>query len=83
MWLESSKMVDKGSGPTVLMIPGLQGRWEWMSPAVDALATHYRVTSDSLAGNRGKLRELELAKVVSNFVANHYQDDQLLLRALA
>ena len=55
-------MIDKGSGPTVLMIPGIQGRWEWMSPAVDALATHCRVISDSLAGDRGSLRELELAK---------------------
>ena len=55
-------MIDKGSGPTVVMIPGIQGRWEWMSPAVDALATHCRVISDSLAGDRGSLRELELAK---------------------
>ena len=55
-------MIDKGSGLTVLMIPGIQGRWEWISPAVDALATHCRVISDSLAGDRGSLRALEPAK---------------------
>ena len=61
-------MIDKGSGPTVLMIPGLQGRWEWMSPAVDALATHCRVISDSLAGDRGSLRELDPAKRFHNYL---------------
>jgi pimeloyl-ACP methyl ester carboxylesterase len=61
-------MIDKGSGPTVLMIPGLQGRWEWMSPAVDALATHCRVISISLAGDRGSLRELDPAKRFHNYL---------------
>ena len=49
-------MVDKGHGPPVLMIPGIQGRWEWMGPAVDALATRCRVISGSLAGDRGSVR---------------------------
>jgi pimeloyl-ACP methyl ester carboxylesterase len=30
------------------MIPGIQGRWEWMAPAVDALARSHRVLSFSL-----------------------------------
>jgi len=41
-------MIDIGSGPTVVLIPGLQGRWEWMRPTVDALAKHHRVLSFSL-----------------------------------
>ena len=43
------KIVDRGSGVPVVLIPGIQGRWEWMAPAVDALAAHCRVITFSLA----------------------------------
>lgn len=42
-------IVDVGQGTPVVMIPGVQGRWEWMRPAVDALATRCRVLTFSLA----------------------------------
>ena len=42
-------IVDVGSGPAVVLIPGVQGRWEWMRPAVDALASACRVITFSLA----------------------------------
>jgi pimeloyl-ACP methyl ester carboxylesterase len=42
------KVIDRGSGTPVVIIPGIQGRWEWMSPAVDALAEHCRVITFSL-----------------------------------
>ena len=41
-------MIDKGHGPLVILIPGVQGRWEWMSPTIDALAIAHRVMSFSL-----------------------------------
>jgi pimeloyl-ACP methyl ester carboxylesterase len=43
------KVVDRGSGIPVVVVPGIQGRWEWMAPAVDALAAHCRVITFSLA----------------------------------
>lgn len=43
------KIVDRGSGTPVVVIPGIQGRWEWMSPAIDALAERCRVITFSLA----------------------------------
>ena len=42
-------IIDIGSGNPVVLIPGIQGRWEWMRPAVDALARHCRVITFSLA----------------------------------
>lgn len=42
-------IVDRGSGPPLVLIPGLQGRWEYMQPAVDALARSFRVITFSLA----------------------------------
>ena len=43
------RVVDRGSGVPVVLVPGIQGRWEWMAPAVDALAARCRVITFSLA----------------------------------
>jgi 3-oxoadipate enol-lactonase len=43
------KIVDRGGGTPVVVIPGIQGRWEWMAPAIDALAQRCRVITFSLA----------------------------------
>jgi pimeloyl-ACP methyl ester carboxylesterase len=46
-------MVDVGAGIPLVLIPGLQGRWEWMEASVDALARDYRVIIASLPGEPG------------------------------
>jgi 3-oxoadipate enol-lactonase len=43
------KLVDVGSGPPIVIVPGIQGRWEWIRPAVEALAGRCRVITFSLA----------------------------------
>jgi pimeloyl-ACP methyl ester carboxylesterase len=43
------KIVDVGAGTPVVIVPGIQGRWEWMRPAVDVLAECCRVVTFSLA----------------------------------
>jgi 3-oxoadipate enol-lactonase len=43
------RIVDRGSGPPVVVIPGIQGRWEWMAPGIDALAARCRVVTYSLS----------------------------------
>ena len=45
-------MVAKGTGFPVAVIPGIQGRWEWMTPAIDALVTGHRVITASLSEMR-------------------------------
>ena len=47
------RIVDTGSGPPLVVIPGIQGRWEWMKPGVEALAQRCRVITFSLADERG------------------------------
>jgi 3-oxoadipate enol-lactonase len=49
-------MLDVGSGPAIVLIPGIQGRWEWMRPAVKALARQWRVITSSLPGEPGEVR---------------------------
>lgn len=45
-------IVDVGSGPPIVVVPGIQGRWEWMRPGVEALARQCRVVTFSLADER-------------------------------
>ena len=47
------RILDVGSGPPVVVIPGIQGRWEWMKPGINALAERCRVITFSLADERG------------------------------
>ena len=42
-------IIDVGTGTPVVLDPGIQGRWEWMRPAVDALSKQCRVITFSLA----------------------------------
>ena len=43
------RVVDRGSGIPIVVIPGIQGRWEWMAPALDALSERCRIITFSLA----------------------------------
>lgn len=45
-------MTVTGQGPTLLLIPGIQGRWEWTRPTVQVLARRHRVVAYSLSGER-------------------------------
>ena len=42
------ELIERGSGPPLVLIPGLQGRWEYLRPAVDALSAWFRVLTFSL-----------------------------------
>jgi len=43
------KIIDIGTGTPIVLVPGIQGRWEWMTPAVEALSKRCRVITFSLA----------------------------------
>lgn len=61
-------MIDRGSGPPILLIPGIQGRWEWMRPAVDAMAVKTRVITDSLPGERDSIARADTDRDFDIFV---------------
>ena len=44
------EVIIRGDGEPLVFIPGVQGRWELMGPAVDALAARHRVATFSLGG---------------------------------
>lgn len=62
-------MIDRGQGIPVVLIPGIQGRWEWMSPAVDALAERCRVITFSLCDEPTSGFECRDAAGFDNYVA--------------
>ena len=61
-------MIDVGSGPPLVLVPGIQGRWEWLRPTVDALAERCRVLTASLPGDVGGLREIDPEAGFGSFV---------------
>ena len=50
------KLVEFGNGPPLVLIPGIQGRWEYARPAIDALSSSFRVLTFSLCGEAGSDR---------------------------
>jgi 3-oxoadipate enol-lactonase len=61
-------MIDIGRGAPVVLIPGLQGRWEWMQPTVELLAEHYRVIAFSLCDERSSDSRFDPAVGFENYV---------------
>jgi 3-oxoadipate enol-lactonase len=61
-------MTDEGTGPPVIVIPGIQGRWEWMVPALRELRPRCRTVSYSLCGDAGSNLEIDPALGFDNYV---------------
>ena len=61
-------IVDKGNGTPIVLIPGVQGRWEWMRPTVDALARHHRVITFSLCDERTSPFPCNPEKAFENYI---------------
>ena len=73
-------MVDVGAGAPLVLIPGIQGRWEWMRPSVDALARDNRVISCSLPVETGVGNAFDARGTFDQFV--RYLDDLLDARGV-
>ena len=61
-------MFDKGSGPPVVMVQGVHGRWEWTRRPLEELAKRCRTISYSLPGDFGSGRRYEPALGFDNYV---------------
>jgi pimeloyl-ACP methyl ester carboxylesterase len=61
-------MFDRGEGPPVIVIPGVQGRWEWMFPGLRALSGRCRAISYTLCGDFGSGTRFDRELGFDNFV---------------
>jgi pimeloyl-ACP methyl ester carboxylesterase len=71
-------MFDRGEGPALVVVQGLHGRWEWMKPALIALAECCRTISYSLRGDIGSGERLDPEQGFDNYLR---QLDAILDRA--
>ena len=71
-------MFDRGEGPPVVVVPGLQGRWEWAKPALVELARSCRAISYSLSGDIGSGQKMRSERRFDDYVR---QLDAILDRA--
>jgi pimeloyl-ACP methyl ester carboxylesterase len=46
-------IIDKGQGRPIVVVPSVQGRWEYLTPAIDALARSHRVITFSYRRAQG------------------------------
>jgi pimeloyl-ACP methyl ester carboxylesterase len=70
-------MIAVGEGTPLVMVPGIQGRWEWQRPALDALSRRCRAVTYSLCGEPGTGCRLS---VKDGFDAHVRQLDHVLER---
>jgi pimeloyl-ACP methyl ester carboxylesterase len=77
------QIIDRGAGASIVMIPGIQGRWEYMRPAIDALAESFRVITFPLCGERGSRRRFDPTRGLDDFIdqVDAVLDDRHLARA--
>ena len=61
-------MFDQGKGAPLIVIPGVQGRWEWMKPALDELGKKCRALSYTLCGDIGSDMPFDQALGFDNFI---------------
>lgn len=71
-------MFDQGSGLPLVVVPGVQGRWEWMTPALRELAKRCRTVSYSLCGDFGSGMKVDPSLGFDNYLR---QLDAVLDRA--
>ena len=62
-------IIDIGSGPPIVLVPGIQGRWEWTKPAIEALAERCRVVTFSLADERASGAAFDPSRGFDSYVA--------------
>lgn len=62
------RMFDQGSGPPVVVVQGLHGRWEWTRPVLHRLASTCRAISYSLCGDIGSGRRASRELGFDNYV---------------
>jgi pimeloyl-ACP methyl ester carboxylesterase len=60
---------ETGSGPPLVLIPGIQGRWEYLQPAIAALARSFRVLAFNLRGEPGSAGRIDPARGYDNDIA--------------
>lgn len=60
-------LIQFGTGRPLVLIPGIQGRWEYLRPTIDALARSFRVLTFALSGERASGMNFDPALGMDNY----------------
>jgi 3-oxoadipate enol-lactonase len=71
-------MFDRGTGPPLIVVPGIQGRWEWLTPALRELQQRWRTVSYTLCGDVGSGARFDPTLGFDNYIR---QLDSVILKA--
>jgi pimeloyl-ACP methyl ester carboxylesterase len=63
------QIIERGSGDPLVLIPSLQGRWEYLRPTVDALSESYRVLTFSLCDEPTAKASFDPVQGIESFAA--------------
>jgi 3-oxoadipate enol-lactonase len=61
------QIIEHGYGQHLILVPGIQGRWEYMQPAIDALSQWVRVLTFPLCGEPDSNGRLDRSKGLDNY----------------
>ena len=61
-------VVEKGIGAPLVLIPGIQGRWEYVRPTMHALSRAFRVITFPLCGEPSSGLRFERSRAFDNYV---------------
>lgn len=78
------QIVERGTGEPLVFVPGLQGRWEYMSRTVEALAEFYRVLTFPLCDEPAAKAAFDRSQGIDNYAdqVEHVLDDKNISRAV-
>lgn len=60
-------IVERGKGQPLVLVPGLQGCWEYLEPTIEALAGWFRVVTFPLCGERASQLKFDVARGLDNY----------------
>ena len=63
------QIIERGRGEPLVLIPGLQGRWEYIEPTVDALAKHFHVATFSLCDEPSASHPFDASRPFDSYAA--------------
>jgi pimeloyl-ACP methyl ester carboxylesterase len=63
------QIVERGQGEPLVLVTGLQGRWEYMQAAVEALAKHFRVITFPLCDEPSAQCPFDPARPIESYVS--------------
>ena len=61
------RVIERGSGPPLVLVPGIQGRWEYARPTIGALAQSFHVVTFPLCGEPGSGARFDSALGFDNY----------------